>query len=76
MVCHQSGGLSATHLNLSRAICRRAERAVVPLVAEQSVDSEVGRYLNRLSDLLFAASRVAAMKENNIEIIWQKSTEQ
>eukprot|EP01034_Spumella_vulgaris_P039329 gene39329-48592_t len=35
-----SGGLSACHLNLSRAICRRAERAVVPLVAEQTVDSE------------------------------------
>lgn len=46
---------------------------MVPLVAEQHVDSEVGRYLNRLSDLLFAASRVAALRENKTETIWRKA---
>jgi len=68
-----SGGLCSMHLNLSRAICRRAERAIVPLVAENVVDSEVGRYLNRLSDLLFAASRLAAQKEGKEEILWKKA---
>jgi len=67
-----SGGLSCTHLNLARAVCRRAERAVVPLVQAQQVDAEVGRYLNRLSDFLFAASRAAAHREKQAEILWIK----
>jgi len=54
----KSGGLSATHLNLGRTVCRRAERAVVILLSEGRVDKEVGKYLNRLSDLLFAATRL------------------
>ena len=37
------------------------------------VDAEVGRYLNRLSDLLFAAARTAVMREGRTEIIWRKS---
>lgn len=68
-----SGGLSATHLNLARTICRRAERSVVPLVEQNIVDSEVGRYLNRLSDLLFAAQRTASMREKKEEFLWIKA---
>ena len=43
------------------------------LVQAGRVDAEVGRYLNRLSDLLFAASRVASAKEGGQEIIWRKA---
>jgi len=68
-----SGGLSCTTLNLARAVCRRAERAVVPLVLSQQVDAEVGRYLNRLADFLFAASRAAALREKQTEILWRKA---
>ena len=71
----QSGGLSATHLNLARTICRRAERSVVPLVEAGMVDGEVGRYLNRLSDLLFAAQRTASYREKKEEILWIKATD-
>jgi cob(I)alamin adenosyltransferase len=71
----QSGGLSATHLNLARTICRRAERSVVPLVEADLVDGEVGRYLNRLSDFLFAAQRTAALREKKDEILWVKSVD-
>lgn len=69
-----SGGLSCTHLNLARATCRRAERAVVPLVLSGHVDAECGRYLNRLSDFLFAASRSAAFREGRQELLWKKAT--
>lgn len=68
-----SGGLAATHLHVARTICRRAERAVVPLVSKGAVDSEVGRYLNRLSDFLFVAARFAAKHENRTETIWSKA---
>eukprot|EP00600_Ochromonadales_sp_CCMP1393_P013306 CAMPEP_0175000912 /NCGR_PEP_ID=MMETSP0005-20121125/2849_1 /TAXON_ID=420556 /ORGANISM="Ochromonas sp., Strain CCMP1393" /LENGTH=139 /DNA_ID=CAMNT_0016255755 /DNA_START=266 /DNA_END=685 /DNA_ORIENTATION=- len=67
-----SGGMSATHLNHARTVCRRAERSVVPLVEMGIVDAEVGRYLNRLSDLIFVATRTAVMNENQKEILWVK----
>jgi len=46
---------------------------VVPLVEDNLVDGEVGRYLNRLSDLLFAAQRTASMRENKEEFLWIKA---
>jgi len=70
-----SGGLCSTHLNLARAVCRRAERAVVPLVQSEDVDSEVGKYLNRLSDFLFVASRFVALKEGRTEELFLKTFE-
>jgi len=53
------GTPAAAHLHLARTICRRAERLAVELSdkAGESVSSAVLKYLNRLSDLLFVASR-------------------
>jgi len=69
----QSGGLSATHLNLARSICRRAERSTVPLIGAGITDKEVGRYLNRLSDFLFVAARYATFREGRTETPWKKA---
>jgi cob(I)alamin adenosyltransferase len=45
-------------LDVARGIVRRAERRVVGLEhADRGVNSEVRRYLNRLSDLLFVLAR-------------------
>jgi len=53
------GTAGAAALHVARTVCRRAERLIVELAAEP--DEPVGeaaiRYLNRLSDLLFVASR-------------------
>lgn len=65
------GGLASTHLHVARAVCRRAERRVVPLAASGDVESVVIRYLNRLSDFLFVAARYAALKEGKEETKWQ-----
>lgn len=54
-----SGGRAAAALHAARSVARRAERAVVPLVRAGDVEPAVGAYLNRLSDYLFAAARVA-----------------
>jgi cob(I)alamin adenosyltransferase len=63
-----------THLNaqahLARAVCRRAERAVLTLAETEPVSPEVGRYLNRLSDLLFVMSRSAAHAAGTPEYLW------
>lgn len=56
-------------LHLARTVCRRAERCVLELVAVDpgGVDARVPVYLNRLSDLLFVESRVAA---GDAERLW------
>jgi cob(I)alamin adenosyltransferase len=51
--------LAAAHLHVARTVCRRAERLVVQLNREAPVTESVIRYLNRLSDLLFAWGRYA-----------------
>ena len=44
-------------LNLSRCICRRAERCIVTLSRKQHIEPTIIPYLNRLSDLLFVLTR-------------------
>ena len=51
------GSSAAAHLHLARTICRRAEREAVDLAAHEAVNPEAIKYLNRLSDFLFVASR-------------------
>ena len=50
----RGGGAAAAACHLARTIVRRAERRVWALAREESVAPEVPKYLNRLSDLLFA----------------------
>jgi cob(I)alamin adenosyltransferase len=53
------GHPAAAHLHLARTICRRAERLIVELASKagELVSPPVIRYMNRLSDFLFVASR-------------------
>ena len=51
------GGPTGAQLHLARTICRRAERSVVGLARQVSIDPVIGTYLNRLSDLLFVMAR-------------------
>jgi len=67
-----SGGKGSAFLHLSRSICRRAERSVVPLAQEGNVEAEVEMFMNRLSDFLFVAARFVAKKEGATEVIYKK----
>jgi cob(I)alamin adenosyltransferase len=51
------GSAAAAHAHLARTVARRAERLVVALAAEEAVNVEAVRYLNRLSDHLFVLGR-------------------
>jgi len=57
---------------LARTICRRAERVCVRLAREESVDSRIVKFLNRLSDALFVLARWVAKKEGEKEFLWEK----
>lgn len=61
--------VSQTHI--ARTICRRAERRVVQLNEEQSVEELIIQYLNRLSDFLFVFSRHLCQELGGEEIYWK-----
>jgi cob(I)alamin adenosyltransferase len=65
------GSPAAAHLHLARTVCRRAERLVVELAADpaEKVNPEAVRYLNRLSDFLFVASRWTNRKGDD-DVLW------
>ncbi|HXE85258.1 MAG TPA: cob(I)yrinic acid a,c-diamide adenosyltransferase [Hyphomicrobiaceae bacterium] len=53
------GSPAAAALHVARTVCRRAEREIVALADQpgERVSPPVLKYINRLSDLLFVASR-------------------
>jgi cob(I)alamin adenosyltransferase len=65
------GSPAAAYLHLARTVCRRAERLVVELAdtPDESVTPEVLKYVNRLSDFLFVASRYANHKGAR-DVLW------
>ncbi len=64
------GSLTSATLHIARSVCRRAERKVQPICDKDEVDREAMKYLNRLSDFLFTAARIAAKIDNTEELIY------
>jgi len=70
------GSAASAHLHLARTICRRAERLIVELkddsqdAAQGSVGEAVVKYVNRLSDFLFVASRYTNAKGAE-DVLWK-----
>jgi cob(I)alamin adenosyltransferase len=61
---------AATHV--ARTVCRRAERALVRLHKQTPLkNTEMMRYLNRLSDLLFVIARILANENGKQELMWE-----
>ena len=67
------GGAPATAAaHFARAVCRRAERRLLALAAGSSVSATSLQFINRLSDLLFVAARIAARDSDIGEVLWQR----
>ena len=64
------GSPGAAHAHLARTVCRRAEREAVALAHGAPVDPAVLRYLNRLSDWLFALARAENAVASVADIEW------
>lgn len=66
------GSALAAHLHLARTVCRRAERRVSELATDtaQAISPESLKYLNRLSDHLFVASRHANANAGG-DVLWK-----
>lgn len=65
------GGELAARLHFARTVARRAERRAVALAAGEPINPEIVRYLNRLSDWLFVAARLANLRQGAAEVLWQ-----
>jgi cob(I)alamin adenosyltransferase len=65
------GSGAAASLHLARTVCRRAERALVALAAVEPVRRDAVVYLNRLSDHLFVAARVANHRAGVADVPWR-----
>jgi cob(I)alamin adenosyltransferase len=63
------GGALAAHLHGCRTVCRRAERLTTALAAAEPVNEAALKYLNRLSDWLFVAARIAN-GEGRSDVLW------
>jgi len=66
------GSAAAAYLHLARTLARRAERLIAELKdrPDESVSSDVLKYVNRLSDFLFVASRYANDKGVQ-DVLWR-----
>ena len=64
------GGTTAgAHLHLARTVARRAEREITELAAREPVNPAAIRYINRLSDHFFVASRYVN-DGGALDILW------
>jgi cob(I)alamin adenosyltransferase len=65
------GSPAAAALHVARTVCRRAERCMVELAGQpgESVSAPALKYINRLSDLLFVASRYVNARGKG-DVLW------
>jgi cob(I)alamin adenosyltransferase len=63
------GSAASAALHLARTVSRRAERSMVALSAQEKINPEGLRYINRLSDFLFVASRTVN-DNGNSDVLW------
>lgn len=64
------GNQTVAYCHVCRSICRRAERLIVKLSANNQIDGQIIKYINRLSDYFFQLSRKITSELNIEEEIW------
>lgn len=60
-------GKKSAHLHLARTVCRRAERRIITLQKNVEVNLLSIKYINRLSDALYAMARYSEEEERGVE---------
>ena len=66
------GTRQAATCHLARTICRRSERSAWAASKLTTLNPELLRYLNRLSDLLFVMARFLARHDGGQETLWRR----
>lgn len=63
----------AAQLHFARTVTRRAERRIVSLQQEQTINQHVLKFINRLSDYFFALARVANSQAGVEDVLYERS---
>jgi cob(I)alamin adenosyltransferase len=67
------GTPAAAALHVVRTVIRRAERCIVTLKKQEEINECVLKYVNRLSDYLFAAARVCNARLAVTDVEYERS---
>ncbi len=62
----QGSNIKSAYLHVARTVCRRAERRIISLSGIANVDPLVIKYVNRLSDCLYAMARF--LEEEQVKV--------
>ncbi|WP_319266546.1 cob(I)yrinic acid a,c-diamide adenosyltransferase [uncultured Draconibacterium sp.] len=65
------GELSAAQCHMARTICRRAERRILEFSEQTPVETELIKFINRLSDYLFVLARKLGHDKGIAETTWK-----
>lgn len=65
------GSRAAALAHVARTVCRRAERSVVSLEANEPINDTLRHYLNRLSDLMFVLARTLNRVNGGNDVLWR-----
>ena len=66
------GSRAAALAHVCRTVCRRAERSIVALGNEETLNPQPRQYVNRLSDLMFVLARVLNRYAGGSDVLWEK----
>jgi len=66
-----AGSRAASLAHVCRTVCRRAERSIVSLGKNETINAHPRQYVNRLSDLMFVLSRVLNRHAGGSDVLWQ-----
>ena len=65
------GDVVVSQCHIARSVCRRAERRILEFAEQSPVQTEIIKYVNRLSDFLFVFSRKLAADRGVDELHWK-----
>lgn len=66
------GTTTAAQAHICRTVCRRAERRICQIAQETTIDENILKFINRLSDYLFVLARHSNTAAHQQEIFWDK----
>lgn len=67
------GDAAAANCHVARTVCRRAERRILEFAEQNSVQPELIKYINRLSDFFFVFARKLTADSGSEELPWKQS---